>query len=179
MAIRVRTLSESEKTAIERLVHSRTEAARQVERARMILYSSQGEKVPAIARRLEVDEDVVRLWLKRFNAEGLKGLSDRSRSGRPAVYNHTLVSTVIATALTHPKTLDLPFACWTLDRLKAYLKEHKQIGMKRSRIDEVLIAEGLRWRKQESWFGERVDPEFAEKRGASNNSTQHRLPEAS
>jgi len=28
----------------------------------------------------------------------------------------------------------------------------------------MLLAEGLRWRKQETWFGERVDPEFAEKR---------------
>ena len=39
------------------------------------------------------------------------------------------------------------------------------IGMKRSRIGEILLDEGLRWRKQETWFGERVDPEFAEKRG--------------
>lgn len=37
--------------------------------------------------------------------------------------------------------------------------------MKRSRLDEVLLTEGLRWRKEETWFGERVDPEFAAKRG--------------
>jgi hypothetical protein len=36
--------------------------------------------------------------------------------------------------------------------------------MQRSRSDELLIAEGLRWRKHETWFGERVDPAFAEKR---------------
>jgi hypothetical protein len=36
--------------------------------------------------------------------------------------------------------------------------------MRRSRIDEILLAEGLRWRRQETWFGERVDPEFAAKR---------------
>jgi hypothetical protein len=35
----------------------------------------------------------------------------------------------------------------------------------RSRISELLIAEGLRWRKPETWFGERVDPDFAAKRG--------------
>jgi hypothetical protein len=63
------------------------------------------------------------------------------------------------------------FASWTLDRLAAYLAEHKDITMRRSRIDELLIAEGLRWRKEETWFGERVDPAFAEKRGPSNNST--------
>ena len=64
-----------------------------------------------------------------------------------------------------------PFACWTLDRLAAYLSESKEIAMKRSRISELLVAEGLRWRQQETWFGERVDPDFAEKRGASRPST--------
>jgi hypothetical protein len=54
------------------------------------------------------------------------------------------------------------------DRLAAYLLEHKDIALRRSRIDEVLLEEGLRWRWQGSKhsferFGERVDPEFAEK----------------
>jgi transposase len=81
---------------------------------------------------------------------------------------------VIATALTDPKTLDLPFASWTLDRLAAYLNERKGIAIKRSRIDEILLAEGLRWRRHETWFGERVDPAFAEKRGESRRSTPRR-----
>src|SRR5215208_1055681 len=44
---------------------------------------------------------------------------------------------------------------------------------RRSRIDEILLKAGLRWRRQETWFGARVDPEFAEKRGASRRSTPH------
>ena len=44
--------------------------------------------------------------------------------------------------------------------------------MKRTRIDEILVGEGLRWRNQETWFGERVDPDFAAKRGPSTRSTQ-------
>jgi hypothetical protein len=47
--------------------------------------------------------------------------------------------------------------------------------MQRSRIDEILLHEGLRWRKHETWFGEPVDPGFAEKRGGSKPSTPHRL----
>jgi hypothetical protein len=86
---------------------------------------------------------------------------------------------VVATALTDPQTLGLAFASWTLDRLAAYLAEHTGITMKRSRIDELLITEGLRWRKQEAWFGERVDPAFAEKRGASSDSTPALPQEAS
>jgi transposase len=55
-------------------------------------------------------------------------------------------------------------ASWTLDRLVAYLSE-KGIGMRRSRINEVLLAEGLKWRQEETWFGARVDPDFTRKRG--------------
>ena len=52
--------------------------------------------------------------------------------------------------------LGLPFASWTLDRLEAYLNEEKGIAIKRSRIDEILITEGLRWRTQETWFSQRA-----------------------
>jgi hypothetical protein len=85
----------------------------------------------------------------------------------------------VATALTDPQTLGLPFASWTLDRLQTYLAERHGLAMKRSRIDQVLIAEGLRWRRQETWSGERVDPEFAEKRGAVPRSTKRRRRAAS
>jgi hypothetical protein len=65
---------------------------------------------------------------------------------------------VIATALTKPETLGLPFSAWTLDRLATYLHEAKGFAMQRSRIDEILLHEGLRWRKHETWFGEWVEP---------------------
>ena len=59
--------------------------------------------------------------------------------------------------------------------LAAYLQEERDIGIKRSRIDELLIREGLRWKMQETWFSERVDPDFAEKRGPSSRSTRRHL----
>jgi transposase len=86
-------------------------------------------------------------------------------------YQPEHVAEVIATALTDPRQLNQPFACWTLDRLVTYLNEEKKIAIKRSRIDELLIAEGLRWRTQATGFGERVDPEFAKKRGSLKRST--------
>jgi hypothetical protein len=51
--------------------------------------------------------------------------------------------------------------------------------MKRSRLDEVLAEEGLRWRKQETWFGAKVDPAFAEKRGPSSSSPPRHRREVS
>jgi hypothetical protein len=71
---------------------------------------------------------------------------------------HEQTATVIATALTKPETLGLPFSAWTLDRLATYLHEAKGFAMQRSRIDEILLHEGLRWRKHETWFGEWVEP---------------------
>ena len=151
---------------------------RLVERAKIIWLSHEGQTVPAIAAMLRVSQNMVRLWLKRFNSGGTVELQDRGRRGRPATYTPEQVGTVIATALSNPQSLGLPFACWTLDRLAAYLNEVKGIGIKRSRIDDILLAEGLRWRKQETWFGDRVDPEFAEKRGSSPDSTRSRQPTA-
>jgi transposase len=177
--LRLRPLTADEHKTITRWCHSRTEAARLVERARMIWLASQGWHVPAIATELRLHEQTVRTWLKRFQTDGLDGLRDAPRPGRPATYTVEEVGEVIATALTNPQHLSLPFASWTLDRLEAYLNEEKGIPIKRSRSDELLIEEGLRWRSQETWFGERVDPAFAEKRGSSKPSIHSPLPAAS
>jgi len=149
---------------------SRTAAAWLVERARIMLLAHQGHRVPAIAHQLQLTAITVRTWLKRFNVAGLAALTDKPRSGRPATYTPQHGAEVIATALTPPEHLRLPVASWTLDRLEAYVNEHKAIAIKRSKIDDLLLAEGLRWRTRETWFGERVDPEFAKKRGALRHS---------
>lgn len=144
----------------------------------MISQYYDGESCAKIGRDLHVDEETVRLWVHRFQERGLDGLRDEPRSGRPATYTVEQVSLVIQTALTDPQTLSLPFGSWTLDRLQAYLHEEKGLEMKRSRIDEILLKEGLRWRHQERWFGARVDPDFAQKRGPLSNSTRGRRPRA-
>jgi transposase len=174
MALHVRSFTDEERTILAHVAHSRTASTRDVERARIVWLASQGQRVPTIAAALHLSAKTVRRWLKRFNADGLAGLTDEFRAGRPATYTPEQVAEVIATALTNPQALNLPFGSWTLDRLEAYLNEQKGIPIKRSRIDEILIAEGLRWRQQETWFGERVDPGFAEKRGALKRSTPRR-----
>ena len=112
-----------------------------------------------------------------FNARGLEGLKEDVRTGRPPTYSAEQRSAAINTALTPPADLGLPFASWTLDRLVAHLGE-QGITMRRSRISEVLIREGLKWRHEETGFGERVDPDFARKRGRSSGSTPQHRPAA-
>jgi transposase len=170
--LRLRELSEEERRALERVARSRTAPARQVERAKVVLAAASGQGIGAMAERFHLSLGTVYLWWHRFEAQGIAGLQDKARGGRPPTYTRAQVSLVVQTALTNPQTLGQSFASWTLDRLAAYLAEEKDLTMKRSRIDDLLIAEGLRWRKEETWFGERVDPDFAQKRGRSSNSTR-------
>jgi transposase len=172
--VKLRKLTTEERAELERLARSRTEEARLVVRAKIVLGLAAGERPYQVADRVGVGRMAAYEWLHRFNAEGLKGLTDHPRPGRPPTYTPEQRAEVIAAALTKPESLGLPSASWTLDRLQAYLSEHKRVGIKRTRIDEILIAEGLRWRKQETWFGQKVDPEFAAKRGRSKNSTRRR-----
>jgi transposase len=166
----LRSLTAEEARELERLARSQTTEARLRDRARVCWLSYQGQRVSQIVPVVGLSDWTVRKWLKRVNAQGLAGLQDRARAGRPPTYPPAEVSTVIAASLTDPQTLGLPFGAWTLDRLAAYLQEVHGIAMKRSRIGELLVAEGLRWRTEEHWFGERPDPAFAEKRGPSSGS---------
>jgi transposase len=171
----LRPLTGDEIRVLDRLARSRTASARAVERARIVWEAHGGARVPAIARALGITEATVRTWLKRFNAQGVAGLADAPRSGRPPTYSPDEVGEVIAASLTKPDDLGLPFGSWTLDRLTAYLQEQKKVGIGRTRIGEILRAEGLRWRTQETWFGERPDPDFVAKRGRSSPSTKRHL----
>lgn len=170
MTLRVRDLHAGEAEELGRMTRSRTLGAGLVRRAQIVQHAVEGLSPPEIAARLDVCKASVRFWLKRFNARGLPGLQEEMRSGRPPTYTPEERSTVITAALSRPADLDLPFACWTLDRLVAHLSE-KGIGMKRSRISEILLAEGLKWHQEETWFGARVDPDFARKRGLLSTST--------
>ena len=162
----LRKVEAAERTAIEKLAVRRKAEARLVERAVMVWRCLQGEPTGAIAADLKLDVRTVEHWLKAFNAGGPPALQDAPRLGRPPTYSPEERAQVVATALHRPRELDLPFGCWSLDRLTAYLHEHKQIAIKRSRVGEILSEEGLRWRKQETWFGtEKVDPDFAQKKG--------------
>jgi transposase len=142
------------------------------------MHALEGLKAPEIGARMDLGGTTVRHWLKRFNARGLQGLEEDVRTGRPPTYSAEQRSAVIDTALTPPADLGLPFASWTLDRLVAHLAA-RGIAMRRSRMSEIFVQEGLKWRHEETWFGERVDPDFARKRGRSSSSTRQRRPAAS
>jgi transposase len=162
----LRKVDAAERAGVEKLAGSRKAEARLVERAAIVWRWLQGRPAKAIAAELRLDGRTVTQWLKRFDRGGLAALEDAPRRGRPATYSPEERAGVVAAALHRPRELNLPFGCWSLDRLTAYLHESKQLAIKRSRVGEILVEEGLRWRKHETWFSaERVDPDFAQKKG--------------
>ena len=176
--LRLRELTEEETRVIAKLARSQTASIRLVQRARIIQVASQGKTIAQISAELGSSANVVRKWFKRFETEGVAGLNDAPRCGAPSRYTAESKARVVATARTRPSDLGLPYSSWTFERLATYLREELGLTMKKTRIFEILQEEGLHWRKQETWFGERLDPEFAQKRGPSKHSAQTHPPTA-
>jgi transposase len=174
--LRIRPLTEQEYSQLRKMSISRKLCAGRVKRAQIILLSNQGHLAVEIGGKLGIHERTARRWIGRFNRLGIAGLEEGPREGRPRVYSTDEVGIVLQIALTAPAQLDQPFHSWTLDRLVIYLTEVKGIPIKRSRLSEIFRHEGLRWRHQEGWFGERIDPDFAKKRGPSKPSTHPLQP---
>src|SRR6266700_7720971 len=99
MALRLRELTKEEHTTIEQVLHARNTPVGKLKRAQIIWLASQGGKTPEIAKQLEVSEHMVRNRLHRFNEQGLAGLEEAPRCGRPMTYTPEEVSSIIQTAL--------------------------------------------------------------------------------
>ena len=84
--VSLRPLTPEERQQIEALAHSRTEPARTVERAQIILAAAGGQGPAQVARALGVSRPTVYRWVARFNLQGPYGLEDQPRAGRPATY---------------------------------------------------------------------------------------------
>ena len=108
-------------------------------------------------------------WVKRFNENGLAGLEDKPKAGRPWTHDQKVRSALISLAQQKPDTLGYPFKLWTLERLQTAFKEREGVHLSDSTIWEWVEGEGFKWKRQQSWFheAEKHDPEFVEKRGAS------------
>jgi hypothetical protein len=77
------TLSQQERSELERRAAKLTLPYRDVQRARLVLYAADGFSNTEIAARLEMCSKVVGQWRRRFAADRLDGLVDQARSGRP------------------------------------------------------------------------------------------------
>jgi hypothetical protein len=77
------TLTEEERSELERRAAKLTLSYRDVQRAKVVLYAADGMSNVEIAGRLEMCSKVVGQWRRRFRQQRLEGLQDQPRSGRP------------------------------------------------------------------------------------------------
>jgi len=79
---------------------SRQAVGRVALRAPMVLRAAHGYRVPQIAEVPDCGQDVVRLWLQRYQEEGVRGLEDTPRPGRPRT--HALTGHSVETRRRRP-----------------------------------------------------------------------------
>jgi transposase len=135
------------------------------DRAQMILLAHRSTPRHQIGAQLGYTSDTVRTWCQRFNAGGVLGLFDRVRPGAPRRLSIEAALLVIETAVTMPKRLGLPFSTWSLGKLRRYLAQGHGVRLSKEALRQVLVRQGLSWKKAQSWQ-QSTDPDFAAKRDA-------------
>jgi len=171
-AVKLRSLTTEEETEIRRLATSRKAPHRLVQRAKVIVAMLDDPQLHASHAGIKAGFKSLQMginWVKRFNEEGLAGLEDKPKAGRPPTHDQQVHSALISLALQKPDSLGYPFKLWTLERLQTAFQERQGVHLSDSTIWEWMEAEGFSWKRQQSWFheAEKHDPEFVEKRGAS------------
>ena len=158
-------LTEQERRTLQGRVRRPTAQHRHVLRAQIVLDAADGQTNVQIARRLGITPSTARKWRRRFCAEGLDGLGDRRRSGRPRVFPAAVVAEAKAVACELPTTRGVPTSRWSLADLREELIATRL-------LDDVAISTLWRWLdtdpikpwQHRSWIFPR-DPDFAAKAG--------------
>jgi transposase len=88
-----------------------------VQRATAIRMLHLGHTSVEVSKLLLVSSVSVRTWFERFQAEGVAGLVNRARSGRPRQATQAYWEVIDAALQSDPQALGYTFTIWTLDRL--------------------------------------------------------------
>jgi len=173
--LRVRAAEdEQEEHGVRKMAGSRHGPADWILHARMVVRSWDGEPVETIAQALGCSQQTVRRRLHRFDTQGIEGLGDRPRTGRPRRLTAEDDSKLIALVRQAPPgklvtqrdgTMvardEEGEAQWSLNAL-ARAAQEAGISVKRSQIRRICVREGVRWRRTHSW-GTSTDKDFVPK----------------
>jgi transposase len=162
--VRARRLTEEEGQRLVRIVRRGRHESIRVRRAMIILASSSGTPVSAIARLVAADEDTVRDLIHAFNQRGLAALDPRWAGGRPRLISDDDVAFIVATAKTRPEKLGCPFTHWSVRKLTAYLARNQQriVRIGRERLRQILHAHQITFQRTRTWKESR-DPDKDQK----------------
>src|SRR5450432_3622657 len=138
---------------LQAISRSRTQEARMVERARIILACLEGKEIQQVAHEIGTSIPTVSKWRARFAQHGMAGLHDRPRSGKPSTYDAAFRDRVLALLeQAPPKGL----SHWDGPTVAATL------GASVHAVWRVLRKEGIYLQRLRTWCVS-TDPEFAPK----------------
>ena len=156
-------LAAGERRQLEKLACSRTAGYQQVIRARIVLDAARGYPNAEISRRRGVVADTVRLWRGRYADEGMAGLADRRRSGRPPRFAPVQAAEVKAVACQLPAETGAPLSRRSCPDLAGEITGRGIApAMSASTVRRILAADTIKPWQYRSWLFIR-DPGFAAK----------------
>lgn len=146
-------LRAEQREQLEGMASSRSLPAGLVNRVRLILMSAAGKTNRAISRQLDLSEATVEQWRRRFLSQGVSGLHDELRPGRPrSIDDEGVAQLVRKTRETRPKD-GTP---WSVRRIA------RETRLAKSTVHRVWQAFGLEPHRQRH-FKLSNDPFFVEK----------------
>lgn len=157
-------LSAEELLELQRVLRASTTPAGLYRRYYIIWQLVAGASIAEASKMANLHYTNAHKWVKRFQSEGLVGLQDQPRSGRPRLYDEKVETLIIETATSQPQALGLDFTTWSLPKLESYLRgfqETRTIGYET--IRRILGRHGLRFLTGQTWC-ESNDPEFEVKK---------------
>jgi transposase len=122
-AIELRPQSADQLEALEELYQTTKDVRLRTRAQMMLLAAEKGLTAPQIAEIVRDDEQTVRRWMKRYMAEGIEGLKDAPKPGNPGKVTAEYEEKLLAAVRRRPRSLDLPYSSWTLQRLADYMAE--------------------------------------------------------
>lgn len=118
-----------------------------VQRATAIRLLHLGYKPEELATMFVVDETTIYNWHKRWRAEGIEGLANQPRSGRPAKADERYCQLLEATLERTPADYGYEFAIWTVERLAAHLQRQTGIDLSAERLRVLMGERGYVYRR--------------------------------
>lgn len=148
-------IDDEDRAELERRVRSRTVQARDAQRARLVLLAADGESNRAIGSTIGLHYNQVAVWRRRFEQFGLVGLDDGQRPGRPPVYDHDQVLTMVHLVTTEPPDARTRWTC----ELVAEQMNVRGVPISASQVWRIFDALDLKPWQTTSWMTSK-DPEF-------------------
>ena len=147
------TLTDQERTALERWARGGRTEQRLALRSRIVLAAADGAKTKEIAARLRTWPWLVSKWRVRMARHGLAGLADAPRSGQPRRYTAETERRVLALLDEAPPP---GHATWTAPLVA------ERLGVTADYVWRVLRAHSIHLQRRRSWCIS-TDPQFAPK----------------